>query len=362
MDVATSLLVYRSCWPSPQQAALVLHRLGLRPPGARPKTLATVGAITGFTASWVGHLERRARAFAERTKPPRSLLEALHLLGAGTPRLVSDAALELFDAGLVHDIVHPGSVAAVASLFGVPVPFETVEGQGRTLVVPQSARPRVRAVEILMGQELRRSGFANLADLGGRTGLSVDALTVLVDRQRGLHRRDAVVWRAPDHPGYPLPRMLDRMLAVGSQGVQDLCDGLTVAWRYLPGADPPGDGLLRDYVASQERYHLEGDEVRLVDPSSARPTRVDAALLATYGLAGENEVTAERLRQELVAAGMGPPGAQSLLTTSPLLRRTRRGYYRLRQPLISATSGSPAAQQTGREPETGCKPKSRFVR
>jgi len=131
-----SLLVYRAAWPYPEQARLLLRRLGLAPPGVGPVTLDEAGRMFGVSGAWVGHLERRTAAAARSTAPPASLLDAVQVLGAGPRRPSVEAVLELHAAGLTHDVLHPATVAAAARLMSLPVRFTVLQTAGGSAVVP----------------------------------------------------------------------------------------------------------------------------------------------------------------------------------------------------------------------------------
>lgn len=242
-----------------------------------------------------------------------------------------EAALELLASGAVRDVLHPTSVARVAGLFGVPVEFSFVHAASRSLVVPDSSQALLQAAKRLVASEVRRRGLVELDDLAQRAEMSVDALTVLVDADHRLYRHKDAVWKLPDAESHLLPRTLDRLLAIAPRNVTTLREGLAVAWRYHAHAQPPSAAVLRAYLASQPRYELHGEDVRLASSSVVQPSRVDQALLDAYSIEGTAELTADRLREQLIGAGIAPAGARSLLTTSPLLKRTRRAHYRLRQ-------------------------------
>lgn len=133
------LLAYRTAWPHPGQAPLLLRRLGLAPPGVAPTTLDKAGRVYGVTGSWIGHLERRTAAAARCTSPPASLLAAVELLSTGQPRSSADPALKLYDADLTRDVLHPAAVAAAARLMSVPVRFQIVKAANGSILVSVSS-------------------------------------------------------------------------------------------------------------------------------------------------------------------------------------------------------------------------------
>jgi len=294
--------------------------------------LAEVGQRFGVTASWVGFLERRTRAYAAGTAPPPSLTEALRHLSNGPLRLASDVALELYAIGIVRDVQHPAAVAAAARLMSLSVGFTLLEGAGRSVVIPAAAEPVVRSALANVRSLLRRQGIVELTGVAEMVALPVDVLTVIVDADRRLCRRVDAAWLVPDARSHRLPRTFDRMLAVGTQTLDDLHGGLQVAWRYLHDAEVPPVPLLRAYIETQPYYRLDEDRVELVDHDLARLTPVDRAILAAFTAEGVDVLPTRALCAALVEAGLSVTGAPSLIITSPLLLRVTPGGYRLRRP------------------------------
>jgi len=302
----------------------MLLRLGTV--GSRPWHQGEVARQFGRTQQWLAQLEQRLRELARIVGPPDSLRRGLEQLRVGTVETAASAALMLYERALVREVLHPASLQVAAELFDMRCGFSVVTAKiGESLVVCEPHRDRLTAASSLARRLVQRESVVLVERLANDADLRLDVAAALVDHQPGLHRHVAWYWRGPDPPNTGLSRALHRALAGGPLPLPELHNAAKVALRYTDAALPQPDVLLA-YLESQPAYRVGHGLIKLRQPSERLMTATDEALLSAFRF-GHAEVSAGDLYAALHAAGLGRRGAGYLIATSPVVKRTRRGYY-----------------------------------
>lgn len=263
--MALSLLLHHAAPVSRSHVDLMRARLGHL--GELPQSRRAVATQGGVSRVAVDNTEARVRLLARAVGPPASLLQALDVFAGGEVRDAVTATVDLHDAGLLRDALHPASLLAWAQLFDVDARFRVHRlRDGTHLVVPTSQEAAVRAFEAAVTAVLRH-GIGPIP-YAAAAGLAPTAARRLVTDRPDTELLGDWMCRAPDTARRGVGPILRRMLSAGPQTLTDLHEGVERPLRYLPGWHRPTPSVLASYLRSQP--WVAGDEdglLTLTEPS-----------------------------------------------------------------------------------------------